>query len=47
MKPVKGNKNSPTCVIDGCVAMIMCMKGYQDEPAGSLDEWLSNPVVAS
>ena len=31
MRPVKGNANSPRCKIDGCVAMIMAMKGYQDD----------------
>ena len=31
MRPVKGNPNSPLCKIDGCVAMIMCMKGYLDD----------------
>ena len=32
MKPVKQNPNNPACKIDGCVTMIMCMKGYLDEP---------------
>ena len=30
MKPIKTNPNNPLCKIDGCVAMIMCMKGYLD-----------------
>ena len=39
MRPVKGNPNSPICKIDGCVAMIMAMKGYQDtdEPQSYLE----------
>ena len=31
MKPVKSNPNNPLCKIDGCVAMIMAMKGYLDD----------------
>jgi len=45
MKPVKGNPNNPRCKIDACVAMIMCMKGYLDDDAGSFGEFLANPVA--
>jgi phage terminase large subunit-like protein len=45
MKPVKDNPNNPRCKIDGCVAMIMCMKGWLDEETGGLDDFLNNPVA--
>lgn len=45
MKPVKENPNSPLCKIDGCVAMIMCMKGWLDnEEIGDFDEYLANRI---
>ena len=48
IKPVKENPNNPRCKIDGGVAMIMAMKAYcMEEERGSLDSWLSNPVVIS
>lgn len=48
IKPVKDNPNNPACKIDGGVAMIMAMKGYtMEEERGSLESWLSDPVVSS
>jgi len=48
IKPVKENPNNPRCKIDGGVAMIMAMKAYtMEEEKGSLDSWLSDPVMMS
>lgn len=48
IKPIKENPNNPRCKIDGAAAMIMAMKAYTfEEDKGSLDSWLSNPVVTA
>lgn len=48
MKPVKENPNNPLCKIDGCVAMIMCMKGWLDnEEFGDFDDYLANRISST